>query len=68
MSPHLAKLKSSVTTVDGFSNINWKDVGAVRALNKALLKQDWGLEVDMKEDRLCPAVCAPLRLPLIVDP
>ena len=57
-----------MTTVDGFSNINWKDVGAVRALNKALLKQDWGLEVDMKEDRLCPPVCAPLRLPLIVDP
>jgi len=57
MSPYLPKLILSVTTVDGFSNISWKDVAAVRALNKALLKEDWKLEVDMKEDRLCPPVC-----------
>jgi len=67
MSPYLAKLRSSVTTVDGFSNINWKDVSAVRALNKALLKHDWGSEVDMREDRLCPPVCAHRKLNLIVD-
>jgi 23S rRNA A1618 N6-methylase RlmF len=59
MFTNLAKLRYSVTTTDEFSNINWQDVAAVRALNKALLKQDWGLEVDMKEDRLCPPVCPP---------
>lgn len=67
MSTNPAKLRSSVTTIDGFSNINWKDVAAVRALNKALLKQDWGLEVDMKEDRLCPPVCPPPDLCLMID-
>lgn len=67
MWPHSVKLRFSVTTNDGFSNINWKDVGAVRALNKALLKDDWGLEVDMKEDRLCPPVCPLGRSGLMID-
>jgi len=67
MSLYLAELRSSVTTVDGFSNINWKDVAAVRALNKALLKEDWKLEVDMKEDRLCPPVCRYAHLRLTID-
>jgi 23S rRNA A1618 N6-methylase RlmF len=67
MFTNLAKLRSSVTTIDGFSNINWKDVAAVRALNKALLEEDWGLEVDMKEDRLCPPVCPPSYLRLMID-
>jgi 23S rRNA A1618 N6-methylase RlmF len=67
MSQYLPKLILSVTTVDGFSNINWKDVAAVRALNKALLRQDWGLEVDMKEDRLCPPVCRYAGLRLTID-
>ena len=58
------KLMISVTTNDGFSNIDWQNLEAVRALNKALLSQDWGLEVDMKEGRLCPPVCLRLSLSL----
>jgi methyltransferase len=42
------------TSSEGFSNIDWKDVGAVRALNYALLKEDWQLDVEMMENRLCP--------------
>jgi methyltransferase len=49
--------RSVTTSSEGFSNIDWKDVGAVRALNYALLKEDWQLEVEMMEDRLCPPVC-----------
>lgn len=44
------------TSPEGFSNIDWKDVEAVRALNQALLKEDWQLNVAMMQDRLCPPV------------
>ena len=60
----------SVTTNDGFSNIDWQNVDAVRELNKALLKEDWSLEVDMKKGRLCPPVCLPRKfawMRLMVD-
>lgn len=46
----------SVTSSEGFSNIDWKDGDALRALTRALLKEDWDFEVDLPEDRLCPTV------------
>jgi hypothetical protein len=58
---------SVTTSSEGFSNIDWKDVKAVRALNKALLKEDWNLDVEMKDDRLCPPVCLLLDAFLTVD-
>jgi 23S rRNA A1618 N6-methylase RlmF len=52
----LRVLFSVITSPEGFSNIDWKDVEAVRALNQALLKEDWQLDVAMMQDRLCPPV------------
>lgn len=47
---------SVTTTPDGYSNIDWKDSDALRALTCALLKEDWQLDVDIPPDRLCPTV------------
>ncbi|KAH0612627.1 uncharacterized protein H6S33_009007 [Morchella sextelata] len=38
------------------NSINFKDPDAVRELTKCLLKRDFGLTVDLPEDRLCPTV------------
>lgn len=51
----------SVKSENGYAKIDWKDVAALRALTCVLLKEDWNLEVDLPEDKLCPTVCLPLR-------
>ncbi|KAJ6257034.1 Psilocybin synthase [Drechslerella dactyloides] len=39
----------------GGSSINFHDPESVRQLAKALLKKDFNLEIELPEDRLCPA-------------
>ena len=47
----------SVTVSDGgYANIDFKDPAALRALTCALLKDDWDLDAELREDRLCPTV------------
>lgn len=48
---------------DGYPSINFQDPTALRELTKCLLKEDWGLDVDLREDRLCPTI--PNRLDYI---
>ncbi|KAK1925018.1 hypothetical protein DB88DRAFT_525720 [Papiliotrema laurentii] len=42
------------TTAEGSSQIDFKDSNALRALTTTLLKEDWQLDVELREDRLCP--------------
>ncbi|BEI91271.1 uncharacterized protein CcaverHIS019_0400910 [Cutaneotrichosporon cavernicola] len=37
-------------------NIDFSDAGALRALTTALLKEDFGINVELRQDRLCPTV------------
>jgi hypothetical protein len=46
----------SVKTTEESSEIDFKDANALRALTTALLKEDWNLDVQLREDRLCPTV------------
>ncbi|WWC86060.1 uncharacterized protein L201_000931 [Kwoniella dendrophila CBS 6074] len=39
---------------EGYASIDFKDASALRSLTKCLLKEDWDLNVDLREDRLCP--------------
>ncbi|EPS43464.1 hypothetical protein H072_2531 [Dactylellina haptotyla CBS 200.50] len=48
----------------GRNSIDFHDPEAVRQLAKALLKRDFNLDVDLPEDRLCPAI--PNRLNYIL--
>ncbi|AAW42333.1 conserved hypothetical protein [Cryptococcus deneoformans JEC21] len=48
---------------DGYTSINFQDPTALRELTKCLLKEDWNLDVDLREDRLCPTI--PNRLDYI---
>lgn len=41
---------------DGYASINFQDAAALRALTRCLLKEDWDLDVDLREDRLVPTV------------
>lgn len=41
---------------DGYASIDFKDAAALRALTTCLLKEDWGYDVELPEDRLCPTV------------
>ncbi|CAE7158281.1 unnamed protein product [Rhizoctonia solani] len=43
-------------SASGGYNLNFKDDAANRTLTQALLKRDFGLEVTLLEDRLCPPV------------
>ncbi|KAL7270778.1 hypothetical protein RUND412_006500 [Rhizina undulata] len=56
--PSLAKY------LTGPSHIDFKDPDALRELTKSLLKHHFGLDVELPEDRLCPAV--PNRLNYIL--
>ncbi|GAA5891460.1 hypothetical protein JCM8208_007288 [Rhodotorula glutinis] len=51
---------------DGRQTIDFRDDAAVRALNAALLKRDFGLDLDLPRDRLCPAVPSRLEYVLFV--
>ena len=44
------------TDEEGKSYINFKDASALRSLTETLLLEDWDLQVDLREDRLCPTV------------
>ncbi|KAI5474536.1 ribosomal RNA large subunit methyltransferase F [Pseudohyphozyma bogoriensis] len=44
------------TTSKGLPTIDFQDEKAVRALTAALLKRDFGLEIVLPNDRLCPMV------------
>ncbi|GAA5956908.1 hypothetical protein JCM8115_003858 [Rhodotorula mucilaginosa] len=50
LSPFLA------VTASGRSTLDFQDEAAVRALNGALLKRDFDLDVETPSDRLCPSV------------
>ncbi|GAA5839161.1 hypothetical protein JCM9279_002613 [Rhodotorula babjevae] len=51
---------------DGRQTIDFRDDAAVRALNAALLKRDFGLDLILPHDRLCPAVPSRLEYVLFV--
>ncbi|GAA5862026.1 hypothetical protein JCM3774_006145 [Rhodotorula dairenensis] len=44
------------TSASGRSTLDFRDEAALRALNGALLKRDFDLEVELPPDRLCPSV------------
>ncbi|WVO19840.1 uncharacterized protein IAS62_001130 [Cryptococcus decagattii] len=48
---------------DGYPSIDFQNPAALRELTKCLLKEDWNLDVDLREDRLCPTI--PNRLDYI---
>jgi len=50
-----------MTTATGYALIDFQDPSALRALTRCLLKEDWGLDVDLREDRLVPTVRSLLR-------
>nr|XP_019014743.1 uncharacterized protein I206_00829 [Kwoniella pini CBS 10737]OCF53524.1 hypothetical protein I206_00829 [Kwoniella pini CBS 10737] len=41
---------------EGYASIDFQDAPALRSLTSCLLKEDWNLDVELTEDRLCPAV------------
>ncbi|GMK58629.1 hypothetical protein CspeluHIS016_0600710 [Cutaneotrichosporon spelunceum] len=47
------------------SSIDFSDAAALRALTTALLKEDFGLDVELREDRLCPTVANRLDYALL---
>ncbi|KAI9638368.1 uncharacterized protein MKK02DRAFT_22258 [Dioszegia hungarica] len=58
---HLASLHPSfkpyvTVSPDGYASIDFQDPTALRALTRALLKEDWGYDVELREDRLCPTL------------
>ncbi|ORX39814.1 hypothetical protein BD324DRAFT_678907 [Kockovaella imperatae] len=52
--PELAPFVKASET--GYAAIDFADPAALRALTKALLKHDWDLDVDLRDDRLCPTI------------
>ncbi|WVQ85337.1 hypothetical protein IAT38_007502 [Cryptococcus sp. DSM 104549] len=40
----------------GYASIDFQDPYALRALTKCLFKEDWKLDVDLREDRICPTL------------
>lgn len=58
----LQLITSSVNvSAEGHASINFQDASALRALTRCLLKDDWKLDVELREDRLCPTVRLGLR-------
>ncbi|RSH78632.1 uncharacterized protein EHS24_002361 [Apiotrichum porosum] len=49
-------LKPYVTVTDHGPSIDFHDAAALRALTAALLKTDFNLDVDLRDDRLCPTI------------
>ncbi|GFZ46189.1 hypothetical protein JCM24511_04436 [Saitozyma sp. JCM 24511] len=41
---------------DGYASIDFQDAAALRTLTRCLLKEDWKLDVDLREDRLVPTL------------
>ncbi|OCF38557.1 hypothetical protein I317_07667 [Kwoniella heveanensis CBS 569] len=41
---------------EGYASIDFQNAAALRALTRCLLKEDWNLDVDLREDRLCPTL------------
>ncbi|WRT63970.1 uncharacterized protein IL334_000897 [Kwoniella shivajii] len=41
---------------DGAAYIDFQDASALRSLTRCLLRDDWDLEVNFREDRLCPTL------------
>lgn len=48
--------------------IDFSDAAALRALTTALLKEDFDLDVKLRDDRLCPTVANRYAPPLLVQP
>ncbi|WVR05733.1 hypothetical protein IAU60_002758 [Kwoniella sp. DSM 27419] len=46
-------------SAEGYPSIDFQDAAALRALTRCLLKEDWDLDVDLREDRICPTVSSP---------
>ncbi|WVF70753.1 hypothetical protein IAT40_005547 [Kwoniella sp. CBS 6097] len=45
-----------IISEEGYASIDFQDAAALRALTRCLLKEDWDLDVDLREDRLCPTL------------
>jgi methyltransferase len=52
-----AEHRSVQVTPSGYASIDFQSPDALRTLTCALLKQDWDLDVDLRDDRLVPTVC-----------
>lgn len=52
----LTSLPSVTVGNDGYASIDFQDAAALRTLTRCLLKEDWKLDVDLREDRLVPTV------------
>lgn len=46
----------SVTKSDHGASIDFTDARALRALTAALLRHDFNLDIELRDDRLCPTV------------
>ncbi|KAK4688642.1 U6 snRNA m6A methyltransferase, partial [Tremellales sp. Uapishka_1] len=44
------------TSSKGYASIDFQDAKALRKLTRCLLKEDFGLDVDLRIDRLCPTL------------
>lgn len=55
---------NSVEKHENGASIDFNDARALRALTAALLRHDFGLDVELREDRLCPTVGQPSALSL----
>ncbi|WVW82082.1 hypothetical protein I302_104087 [Kwoniella bestiolae CBS 10118] len=41
---------------EGYASIDFQNPAALRSLTRCLLKEDWDLDVGLREDRLCPTL------------
>nr|ODO02552.1 hypothetical protein L204_01289 [Cryptococcus depauperatus CBS 7855] len=57
--PDFAPLQAFISE-SGYASIDFHNPAALRALTKCLLKEEWNLNVDLREDRICPTVCGSL--------
>ncbi|KAI5301291.1 hypothetical protein KEM55_006094 [Ascosphaera atra] len=57
-----------MNSVSANGHLDFSDPDAVRQLTKSLLKRDFGLEVELPEDRLCPPSKHWLEIVQLVDP
>jgi 23S rRNA A1618 N6-methylase RlmF len=56
-----------VTNNKGKCSVNWKDPLAVIELTKALLHRDFGIQIELPEEQLCPTVTSRLNYILWIE-